>query len=80
MQVIYDKLTGRSRGFGFVTMSSKEAVEAACQQFNGYVNSFALLSFLGDACVQIFSLVLKFRFLGYLNLFLEFDCSVQFTI
>lgn len=36
VEVIYDKLTGRSRGFGFVTMSSKEAVEAACQQFNGY--------------------------------------------
>ncbi|MCD7470855.1 hypothetical protein HAX54_011039 [Datura stramonium] len=36
VEVIYDKLTGRSRGFGFVTMSSKEDVEAACQQFNGY--------------------------------------------
>ncbi|KAF3636938.1 putative 29 kDa ribonucleoprotein B, chloroplastic-like isoform X2 [Capsicum annuum] len=36
VEVIYDKLSGRSRGFGFVTMSSKEAVEAACQQFNGY--------------------------------------------
>ncbi|CAN4121537.1 unnamed protein product [Withania somnifera] len=36
VEVIYDKLTGRSRGFGFVTMSSKEAVEAACEQFNGY--------------------------------------------
>lgn len=37
LQVIYDKLTGRSRGFGFVTMSSKAEVEAAEQQFNGYV-------------------------------------------
>ncbi|KAK4353296.1 hypothetical protein RND71_028814 [Anisodus tanguticus] len=36
VEVIYDKLTGRSRGFGFVTMSSKEEVEAACQQINGY--------------------------------------------
>ncbi|KAL6878283.1 hypothetical protein ACP4OV_012453 [Aristida adscensionis] len=35
--VIYDKLTGRSRGFGFVTMSSVEEVEAAVEQFNGYV-------------------------------------------
>ncbi|RZC91107.1 hypothetical protein C5167_028939 [Papaver somniferum] len=34
--VIYDKLTGRSRGFGFVTMSSVEEVQAAAQQFNGY--------------------------------------------
>ncbi|ONK75427.1 uncharacterized protein A4U43_C03F16730 [Asparagus officinalis] len=36
VEVIYDKLTGRSRGFGFVTMSSVEEVEAAAQQFNGY--------------------------------------------
>ncbi|KAL8152816.1 hypothetical protein V2J09_010576 [Rumex salicifolius] len=37
VEVIYDKATGRSRGFGFVTMSSAEEVEAAEQQFNGYV-------------------------------------------
>lgn len=36
VEVIYDKITGRSRGFGFVTMSSMEEVEAAAQQFNGY--------------------------------------------
>ncbi|XP_020273698.1 29 kDa ribonucleoprotein A, chloroplastic-like [Asparagus officinalis] len=36
VEVIYDKLTGKSRGFGFVTMSTVEEVEAACQQFNGY--------------------------------------------
>ncbi|GAA0152751.1 hypothetical protein LIER_11153 [Lithospermum erythrorhizon] len=36
VEVIYDKVTGRSRGFGFVTMSSVEEVQAAVQQFNGY--------------------------------------------
>ncbi|TKY52977.1 29 kDa ribonucleoprotein A [Spatholobus suberectus] len=36
VEVIYDKTTGRSRGFGFVTMSSTEEVEAAAQRFNGY--------------------------------------------
>ncbi|KAK4766314.1 hypothetical protein SAY87_007956 [Trapa incisa] len=36
VEVIYDKETGRSRGFGFVTMSTVEEVEAAAQQFNGY--------------------------------------------
>ncbi|MBA0615793.1 hypothetical protein Godav_015903 [Gossypium davidsonii] len=36
VEVIYDKVTGRSRGFGFVTMSTIEEVEAATQQFNGY--------------------------------------------
>ncbi|XP_050227804.1 RNA-binding protein CP29B, chloroplastic [Mercurialis annua] len=36
VEVIYDKVTGRSRGFGFVTMSSAQEVEVAAQQFNGY--------------------------------------------
>ncbi|XP_074276205.1 RNA-binding protein CP29B, chloroplastic-like [Silene latifolia] len=36
VEVIYDKITGRSRGFGFVTMSSAEEVKAAAEQFNGY--------------------------------------------
>ncbi|MEI4884350.1 RNA-binding protein, partial [Klebsiella pneumoniae] len=36
VEVIYDKLTGRSRGFGFVTMSTVEEVEAAVEQFNNY--------------------------------------------
>ena len=33
--VVEDRDTGRSRGFGFVEMSSKEEGEAAIQQFNG---------------------------------------------
>lgn len=37
VEVIYDKSTGRSRGFGFVTMSSAAEVEAAAKQLNGYV-------------------------------------------
>ncbi|XWS66880.1 hypothetical protein CRYUN_Cryun05aG0238800 [Craigia yunnanensis] len=36
VEVIYDKITGRSRGFAFVTMSTMEEVEAAAQQFDGY--------------------------------------------
>ncbi|KAI4300283.1 hypothetical protein L6164_033679 [Bauhinia variegata] len=36
VEVIYDRMTGRSKGFGFVTMSSAEEVEAATRQFNGY--------------------------------------------
>jgi RNA recognition motif-containing protein len=38
LQVVYDRMTGRSRGFGFVTMSSAEEVSAAVEQFNGYVS------------------------------------------
>ena len=33
--VVEDRETGRSRGFGFVEMSSKEEGRAAIQQFNG---------------------------------------------
>lgn len=33
--VVEDRDTGRSRGFGFVEMSSKEEGTAAIQQFNG---------------------------------------------
>jgi cold-inducible RNA-binding protein len=33
--VVEDRDTGRSRGFGFVEMSSKEEGQAAIQQFNG---------------------------------------------
>jgi RNA recognition motif-containing protein len=33
--VVEDRETGRSRGFGFVEVSSKEEGEAAISQFNG---------------------------------------------
>lgn len=36
VNVIEDRDTGRSRGFAFVEMSSKEEGSAAIQQFNGH--------------------------------------------
>lgn len=38
MQVIYDRITGRSRGFGFVTMSTVEEAEKAVELFSRYVS------------------------------------------
>lgn len=34
-QIIMDRVTGRSRGFGFVTMSSEEEGQKAVELFNG---------------------------------------------
>lgn len=34
-RVIMDKMTGRSRGFGFVEMSSEEEAQKAIQEFDG---------------------------------------------
>jgi RNA recognition motif-containing protein len=43
-QVIYNRETDRSRGFGFVTMSTAEEVERAVNKFSRYV-SFPLYIF-----------------------------------
>jgi RNA recognition motif-containing protein len=34
--IVTDRETGRSRGFGFVEMDSQESADAAIQRFNGY--------------------------------------------
>jgi RNA recognition motif-containing protein len=34
--VIMDKMTGRSRGFGFVTMGTEDEAKAAIEKFNQY--------------------------------------------
>lgn len=33
--IITDKMTGRSKGFGFVEMASEEAAQAAIEMWNG---------------------------------------------
>ena len=35
VHIVTDKVTGKPRGFAFVTMDSKEAAAAAIQAFNG---------------------------------------------
>lgn len=35
-QIVIDRETGRSRGFGFVEVDSKEAASAAIEQLNGF--------------------------------------------
>ncbi len=36
VEIIFDKFTGRSRGFAFVTMGSGEEAQKAVEKFHGY--------------------------------------------
>jgi RNA recognition motif-containing protein len=36
VEIIFDKFTGRSRGFGFITMSSAEEAQKAVEKFHGH--------------------------------------------
>jgi RNA recognition motif-containing protein len=36
VQIIADKVTGRSRGFGFVEMADRQQAQVAIERFNGY--------------------------------------------
>ena len=61
--MIYDKATGRSRGFGYVTLSSVDEVEAAAKQFNGYVSYYIV--FISNIklvyCVYFLALCVHFH-------------------
>ncbi|MBN1915667.1 RNA-binding protein [Candidatus Dojkabacteria bacterium] len=35
VKIIVDRMTGKSRGFGFVTMETEEEAEKAIKEFNG---------------------------------------------
>ncbi|KAL8193541.1 hypothetical protein R6Q57_026676 [Mikania cordata] len=48
-EVIYNRDTEQSRGFGFVTMSTVEEAEKAVETFNGYVKFIILSSRLEQA-------------------------------
>lgn len=41
-KVVYDRDSGRSRGFGFVTFSSAQEVNKAIDSLNGFVSIFLL--------------------------------------
>ncbi|MBZ0303954.1 MAG: RNA-binding protein [Anaerolineae bacterium] len=36
VQIVTDKFTNKSRGFGFIEMATQEAANQAIQRFNGY--------------------------------------------
>ena len=42
-KVIFDRVTDRSRGFGFVTMETVEEAKEAIRMFNGSVSDFPYL-------------------------------------
>lgn len=42
-KVIYDRDSGRSRGFGFITFSSADEVESALNNMNGVVKDISVV-------------------------------------
>lgn len=58
MQVIYDRMTNRSRGFGFVTMRTVEEAEKAVELFNQHVSLLWPCRFEIDVfCVYLFEAI-----------------------
>lgn len=53
-KVIYEKQSGKSRGFGFVTFSSPEAAESALNAMNGLVKASKLPLFVHLSSSVIF--------------------------
>lgn len=54
-QIVYDRVTDRSRGFGFVTMGSVEEAQEAIKMFDGSVSTSTLSqpSYCFIICVPI---------------------------
>lgn len=44
-QIVYDRVTDRSRGFGFVTLGSVEEAKEAIRLFDGSVSAELLMVF-----------------------------------
>lgn len=56
LQIIYDKITNRSRGFAFVTMATAEEAAKGIQMFDGAVSSASVVPILpqptkSDSCL-----------------------------
>jgi nucleolin len=51
-RVVYDRESGRSRGFGFVTYNSAEEVNSAIEYLNGVVSILSLV-FLEDVILWV---------------------------
>ena len=66
-KVIYDRDSGRSRGFGFVTYSSADEVNNAIESLDGVVSCFVTYS----------SLRLKAEFIVLLVTCCAFECGVK---
>lgn len=56
MQVIYNRETDQSRGFGFVTMSTVEEADKAVELFHRYVSDLILRIILFYSLPQIYHL------------------------
>ena len=51
-KVVYDRESGRSRGFGFVTYSSADEVNSAIDSLNGVVSPCSLFKYILTCRIQ----------------------------
>jgi nucleolin len=70
LQIIYDKVTNRSRGFAFVTMATAEEAAKAVQMFDGAVSSRPVvpillsLAYSYEEAVLYYSMCVSMKLLG----------------
>lgn len=53
-KVIYERDTGRSRGYGFVSFETAEAAQSAFDAMNGVVSRTGQLNYLSCFCIILF--------------------------
>lgn len=80
-KVVYDRESGRSRGFGFVTYSSAEEVNSAIETLNGVVSifngNFSMFSYVSLDFYGVCDLVIYFN-AWELIFCLSDNCSILF--
>ncbi|KAG9131862.1 hypothetical protein Leryth_026654 [Lithospermum erythrorhizon] len=79
-EVIYNRATDQSRGFGFVTMSAVEEADKAVDMLNRYVSSSAMLIWYLSICICIIKLkFLVFKLVHIWFLLSKSCCRYLFT-
>lgn len=71
-KVVYDRESGRSRGFGFVTYDTAEAANSAIESLNGVVSLTSILPSIEVAFIFFPNICFHVRGLSEHNVFVPF--------